>query len=292
MDGRTEVYGGKFFQRYEKIWKGDKKLFQAAVEQYSLTGAFLNSVRETVPAKTLQHLYNNKDWALVYFDYDAAIFLRDVPHNHGWIQKYRIDLSRWHTAKVDLLKFGITNITPYQNVSRAKMLFGLKFFDQAEEEVRQGPRGGANDGGGNKNLGKVNIKKEEYQLALENLRKARLLDLSDMEIRYNLGLTFYHLGDLKKARKECQQVLEANAKNPKGLFLSSLIYVKQKKYEEAFKVLNEANAQSPETIDDLVPVAEAFLEGGEWAKAKRVYAMALTIDPENKEIKNKMEQIK
>jgi len=68
IDGRTEVYGGAFFKQYQEIFvKGNVELFDKIVEERQITGALLNSSRQHIPVTILNHLYNHKDWSVVYF---------------------------------------------------------------------------------------------------------------------------------------------------------------------------------------------------------------------------------
>jgi hypothetical protein len=77
IDGRTEVYGGTFFKKYREVWEhGNADLFEKAVQKFQLTGALLNSSRELIPKKILNYLYHHPDWHVVYFNYDAVIFLK------------------------------------------------------------------------------------------------------------------------------------------------------------------------------------------------------------------------
>ncbi len=287
IDGRTEVYGPEFFQKYRKIWEGDKELFEQAVKDYQLTGVFLGHVRVPAPYKTARYLYGHKDWVLVYFDYDATIFLKDIPANHKWIEKYRIDLSKWQTKKIDLLKLGIRNITPYQQVNRAYALFDLKFYDQARQESQEALKVTPDDAAVYKILGKIDIEEKHYEKALEDLRKARFLNLNNKEIRYHLGVAFYQLNDLKKAYQECQRVLAYNPKNISGLFLLAKIYVKQGRYDEAMDIVNQLVKQQWRGADDFVDLGDVFAERGQYVHAQQLYAIALKIEPDNEEMKIK-----
>ncbi len=193
IDGRTEVYGADYFQRYKKIWKGDKKLFEEAVKKYDLTGAFLNSVYVPAPKKFIRYLYESKEWILVYFNYDAAIFLKNVLQNQKWIQQYAMDLSQWKTPKVDLLRVGLRNITPYQNISRAYALYNMKFYDKARSEIAEALRVSPGNSRAYELLGKMYIDEENYPKAFEYLRKAKMLNPYDKRLRKNLEKIYHTL---------------------------------------------------------------------------------------------------
>ncbi|MEI7999463.1 MAG: hypothetical protein WCH62_08170, partial [Candidatus Omnitrophota bacterium] len=103
MDGRTEVYGGEFFEHYQKIWRdGNKKIFLEDIPKYNITGVFLNNNNQDIPNQTLKMFYQLPDWKVVYFDYDGVILLRNVPFNKVWIDRFAIDLKKWQSKSMDL----------------------------------------------------------------------------------------------------------------------------------------------------------------------------------------------
>ncbi len=231
IDGRTEVYGAEFFKEYNKIWEGDQAVFEQAVKRYGLTGAFLNHVYVPVPAGLISYLYEHKDWALVYFDYDAAIFLKRVEQNKPWIDRYAIDLSRWQSPKLDLLKVGLHKVTPYHQVNRAYALFNMKFYDKALAEAQEGMRIEPYNVQLYMLLGKINNEKGEYQTAFENIRKAKLIDPQDVWIRYHLAVALYHLGEIRQAKEQCRRILKERPAEGKVLSLLSQIYAAEQNYE-------------------------------------------------------------
>ena len=98
IDGRAGgLYEGKFFLESQSMWNGKKELLEENLSQYGVTGAFLSSVDGAVSDKLVKFFYTHKDWKLVYFDYDAAIFLKDMASNKRWINHYEIDVSHWKT---------------------------------------------------------------------------------------------------------------------------------------------------------------------------------------------------
>lgn len=223
IDGRTEVYGPKFYKEYAKIWEGDPALFDEAVDRYHLTGAFLNSVYVPAPSKLIKRLYEHKDWVLVYFDYDAAVFLRDIPANRPWIDRYRMDLARWQTKDAALLKIGATNVTPYRHVNRAYALYNMGFPQHAEGEAAEALRVQPYNAQAHKLLGKIYNERGEFARGFETLRKAKLLEPGDMKIRYQIAFALYHLGELQQAKQQCQTVLSRKPEDPDAMALMSMI---------------------------------------------------------------------
>jgi tetratricopeptide (TPR) repeat protein len=232
IDGRTEVYGGEFYRTYQEIWKGDKELFDKAVDQYHLTGAFLNYVYVPAPAGIIRHLYERSDWVLVYFDYDAAVFLRDIPENRPWIDRYRIDLAQWQTKEAELLKIGTHKVTPYRYINRAYALFNMGFPQKAEQEAREALRVEPYNAKATKLLGRIYNERGEYAKGFENLRNAKLLEPNDMKIRYQIALSLYHLGELRQAKEQCQRILSREPQDKDALSLMALINDRQQQAPE------------------------------------------------------------
>jgi len=291
IDGRTEVYGADHFKLYREIWEGDRELISEATDRYHLTGAFLNSVYVPAPAKVIHSLYTSKDWVLVYFDYDATIFLRNIPENQQWISDYQIDLAQWQTSKAELLKIGAQNVTPYRYVSRAYALLNMGFGLKAEREAVEALRIESYNTKAHKLLGRIYNERKEYDAAFEHLRQAKLTDPNDMRVRYQMAIALYYLGEIETAKEQCQVILDRSPRNSKGLFLLSLIYAKEHKYNEMMTALQKALQVDSSDIKGLLKVGNLLIDQEAMNQAKDVFVMALEIDSENEEIKKKFNLI-
>jgi tetratricopeptide (TPR) repeat protein len=252
IDGRTELYGGDFFETYNRAWKGDTRLFDELAERYALTGAFLNSVYVPAPEDTIRHLYESPQWALVYFDYDATVFLRRIPENAVWIERFELDLERRSVPKADLMKFKGARITPYRYTNRAQALYNIGLYDQAKREAQEALSISATDAIAYKVIGKTSLMEKDGEKALENLRQAKMLDPGDVETRFYLALAYYRLGKLDLARSELGKVLGTNPDNLHGLVLSAKIFQKLGQEERAVGILEKARGISSEKTERLM----------------------------------------
>lgn len=279
IDGRTEVYGPGFFDVYRRIWAGDVVLFEDVARRYQLIGAFLNSVSAPASTGLISYLYDHKDWVLVYFDYDAAIFLKDVPQNKAWIERYALDLSKWEVPKIDVLKLGLSKATPYQQMNRAYALFNMKLFDKALQEAREGLKVEPYNPRLFMLLGKISIAQGDYLSAFEYLRNAKLMDPQDIWIRYHLAVSLYHLGQLPQAKDQCQFILGKTPRHAKTMYLLSLVYAKERNYELSRHFLQEAYRSEPKATDQIVAIGKVLLEQKQYDRAKEVCEMALESNP-------------
>ncbi len=236
IDGRTEVYGVEYYLRHLDAWRGDKKTFDELAEEYPITGVFLNAIRQPVPARLISHIYQNPEWIPIYFDFDAMIFLRDIPQNQKWIEQFAINLEEYQTPQVDVIELGTRFIDPYPHVARAHALYDLGYFNQSSDEVLTALRLNPDDKKALKLLGKIGVNKKQYEKAFMILRRYIMTNPTDTEARYYLAVTLFQMDNLDQAEQQCLKVLEANPGNSKGLALAALIYAKQDKLDVAAKI--------------------------------------------------------
>ncbi len=275
IDGRTEVYGPEFFKYYLKIWsEGNTEVLQNAIDRYKLTGVLLNTVYEPAPDKLMNYLYKHKDWVLVYFGYDALIFLKDIPDYKDVITRYRIDLSKWKVPELDLQKLGPRFVIPYQNVNRAYSLESLGFDDQALAEAQAGLKVMPNSIGLHKISGKIYGKKNAHQKAFEHFRIAAMYASSDVDIRSNLALAYYRLGDNEHAIKQYNAIIRYQPKDPKAYFFIGKIYAEDKKYTDAADILKKAHQLNPKDSHDLQEIGDIVYKNGNYEAAKTIFEMA------------------
>jgi tetratricopeptide (TPR) repeat protein len=275
IDGRTELYGPEFYSKYSKIWRGDTKLFEEAVKQYHLTGVLLNSVYVPASEQLISYLYNHPDWKLVYFDFDAAIFLKNTEQNLPVIQRYALDLHYWKTEEADLMRFGLQDFEPYRYTNRAEALLNLKFLEQAQREAVEALRISAKSKKAYKILGKIYYLKKEYPLAFEYLRKAKLLNAKDMEIRYFLAATAFELGNNKLAYEQATRVLGAKKDQSKALLLLARIYFKMEQYTDVAVTLENLKHIDLPEADELFQLGDMFFENKQYNLAKKAYQIVL-----------------
>jgi len=285
IDGRTEVYGAQFFKRYKKIWQeGDQGLFEESVRLYNLSGVFLSSSHMKAAKTFIKNLYESKNWILVYFDYDAIIFLKDTEENKEWTQALAVDLEEWRPAQSDLLELGITNVTPYQHLNRATVFLNLEFLDKARWELNEAIRISPQYAKSYKMLGKIDVMEEKFGEAYQHLRTAKLLEPKDNETRYYLAVTFIEFDKLIDARKQCDRILQANPRNDKAMFLDSLIYAKEGNYSQSFSLLNKAHIIAPYNLQGLLKIADFLSTVKEYDGAVNVYKLALKTGKDEKSV--------
>jgi len=288
IDGRTEVYGPDFFKMYKKMWgEGNPEVLDQAVEQYHFTGALLNSIQAAIPEKALKYFFE-KGWVIVYFDYDAVIFLKDVPGNKKAIERFRIDLSKWQPPLMDLRRLGAKYVVPFPQINRAYTLEALGFdrtaLGEAEEALKICP--GYIEP--YKIMGKIFGKRKDYEKGFENFRIAAMMDPRNAQIRYNLALAYSDLGDWENALKQYQRIIEWEPRNPKGYFHLAKAYAKLKNYDRAWEALQQAHQRDPSASQDFLAIGDLMYDQRGFEMAKKVYEIALTTGKDPAQIHRKL----
>ncbi|MCD4781656.1 MAG: hypothetical protein K8S27_14065 [Candidatus Omnitrophica bacterium] len=282
IDGRTELYGGEFFKKFQRIWAdGDTEYLAEVLDKYNITIAFMNSVHFQAPDSVLKHFYSHKDWIPVYFDYDALIFLKDIPENKAVIDAHQLNLEEWRVASTDLIPFGSHIVTPYQQYYRAYSLHSLGFEEAAISEANQAIRIAPDYAEPYHLIGKIYGRQKEYARSGEYLRQAVTLKPSDIKIRTNLVKSYLDQKLYQTAIKECDTVLERWPGDVKILYYKTIAYAKDKKSEEAIDILvNEIKIRNLRPIE-IERIADVFKDNDDHRSASYVYEKSYNIAPGN-----------
>ena len=133
----TEENSSRDTGRYGK--KDDGALFAEAISKHHITGPLLKfSIASTFPEKSCKYFYTNPGWAVVYFDYDAVIFLR-ARAEPKYIDQFAIDLTQWQPIQTGHLQsLGQSTNRPFPNYFRAFSLESLDLDEQALAESAGG----------------------------------------------------------------------------------------------------------------------------------------------------------
>lgn len=296
IDGRTEVYGADYFESYRKAYDGDVEELKKIFDQYDLTGAFLGAVYVPANENTSSFFYDSPQWALVYFDYDATIFLKRVPENERIINQFEVDLSREPVLAADLISLGVNRVTPYRNINRANAFLNLGYDEKAREEALEAVKISPYNPEAYDLLGKIAFKNNYFAEALENYRKAKLVGGNNIPVTIKLAECFYRLGAYSRAQEQCQKVLEAG-QNASAYYLLSLTMLKGKTPdpEKAYQLAMRGYEVSQKASPLLTEIGNEFYELKETRKALNILQTVVKLENDEeqlREMNNKIEHLK
>ncbi len=289
IDGRTELYGGEFFKKYQKVWDGkDEALMKETLDHYHITGAFLNSSRQHIPPATLNFFYHSKEWKPVYFDYDGVIFLRDNKENQKIIKKYTIDFSKLKPKQVDLVRLGVERTVPYENFYRAFTLESMGVDDLAFAECEIALKVNSSYSDVYNLIGKIYTKRGDYQKAYENFRMAAMISPSEKDKRYNMALSLMDLKDYKGAISQYNELTAVWPTDPKPYYFLAKAYILNQQYEDGSKILKKAYRLDTRSIRDVFMIADLFVEKKDYVRAKEICQLPLTEEKNKLAVYNKL----
>ncbi len=280
IDGRTEVYGPAFFNYYRNLTEFDNaEKFKVALKRFQITGAFMNSVQNPIPPSTLNYLYKNKEWVLVYLDYDGAIFLKDVPINREVIRKNRIDLTKLKAREMDLYRLGAKDILPYQNVNRAFSYESLGFYDLAIAEAKAALKVNPHYASPYKLLGKIATEKKDFETAFEYFRLAATVSYNDQSARMNMAQALLDLKRYDQAAEQYQKNIDIWPKFAKAYFKMARVNLYRKLYPQAFNALKKGYELDPRAGDQVLEGGDLFVEAKEFDLSQKTYELVSKKEP-------------
>ena len=276
IDGRTELHGAEFFEKYRRIWNdGEEALLNSIVDEYHITGALLNSSRQFIPKNILKYFYNHKDWKIVYFNHDAVVFLKDVEENRDVIKRFVKDLTAWQAPPIDLARISINMVVPYQSYYRGYTLESLDLDEPALQELQEALKAYPSYALVYQLMGRIYAKRHDYGRTFENFRVAAMFMPGDKETRYNLALAYFDMGDDRGAIKQYESILKEWPGEIKAYFFLARTYAFLGEFENTFNYLQQATRANPEAVGDVLKIGDIFYNNKEYEYALKIYELAL-----------------
>jgi len=263
IDQRTELYQKDFYQIYKEIEKGNTNLFKQIVEDFDIRTVFLSSTVKPVTEALLQYLYDSDEWSLVYFDYDAVIFVRGK-------SDLKIDLSA-DEIFYDFPKEDKNAYLKYFN--RADTLMSLGYYDTAIEEATKAINAKSDFTPAMKLIGAAYVFEEKYDKANEYFLASDRYDYHDPEVRYETAICYYHRGDLNQAIKNLEVGLKLDPNHIKANFFLMHLYAQVGRYAESLRIMHRAHRLEPNNVNDLIMLRDFLLASSQKTMASEVNAL-------------------
>ena len=281
LDGRTELYGGDFFNAYEKALYVDKYTIEVLLKKYKVNTVFLagdlwGRIDLTV------YFFNNPGWSLVYLDEDSTIFLKNTAQNKALIDKLKVDLKKWQILKADLDKIGLKRVYPEPYIKFAWMFYSFGFDDLAIAQAKEALRILPSSSDAYNILGRVYTKQKLYPRAFEALRLANIYEPSYKETLISLGKFYLETDKTDKAIKIYKKMVKLNPYSADGYYLLGQAYHQLGDLKSALKAMRTALKITPFSAEYYKELGRLLCKNKNAAGAREIYqkAIAFGLDPE------------
>ncbi|MCX5702967.1 MAG: tetratricopeptide repeat protein, partial [Candidatus Omnitrophica bacterium] len=245
IDGRTELYGEDFFKKYQKIIYLSEKTINSSFERYDINTVLICG-KALDTGNLLIYFFNKPgEWALVYFDEDSVIFLKNTPRNKKLIDKFKIDLKTWQVPKANLNKIGMRRIFPEPYLLRAWMFYFLDLNEQAINEAREALKIQPSSPDAYNIIGRIYIKQKLFDRAFETLRLARIYEPDYKETLISLGSLYKETGKNDKALETYKKLIKLNPYYAEGYYNLGQMYGQMKNLKLAIKSMRSAIKLNP-----------------------------------------------
>jgi len=273
IDGRTELYGEPFFKDYEKILTVDKDTINNIFNKYDINTVLLSEI--VADGDLPPYLFDSPDWALVYFDKNSLIFLKNTPQNKTLINRLKVDLKKFKSQKADLDKIGLKNVYPEPYVNRGWIFYCLGLDEQALNEVREALRVLPSCAQAYNITGRIYLKQKLYAQAFETLRLASIYAPFDADTLVSLGDFYSQTGKLDESLKTYKKLSKLYPYYAKGFYLLNRAYAEVNNTKSAIKSLRNALKLDPVIAHYYQELGELLEKNSDFKGMTGVYKDAL-----------------
>jgi hypothetical protein len=127
------------------------------------------------------------------------------------------------------------------------------------------------------------VKRGEYfKKSVEEYYKGIAIYADDAEVWYNLGVTYFDMGDTANARKVYAKALELRPNYSMALNNTGVLYFNLKNYDKALKCFTKILETDTNFLDAYGNIGAAYHNTGNYQLAVKFYEKALQRNPNNK----------
>jgi len=258
IDARLEVNTAEIFSEYRSAMF-DANAFAQLARQYAFNAVVISHVAQDA-LYLMPSLYFSPEWALVYLDPLAAVFVRTDTENGPLIKEYRIDLA------ID----PVEPFAPNDTVNGHSPRLLRKMLAVRTKDIESQNRF---------NLGLVFLVTGQYERAIKEFEGGLEMMPGSPEAYYNLGLAYDRMGQIEAAMKQYSKAIEINPRH--GLAHANLgrIYDVNgfgDKAEKEYKLAVKSEKNNPILYYNL---GAFYCERGKFEEARSYWQRALKADP-------------
>lgn len=259
IDPRLEVNEAEAFSEYRRAMS-DPNAFRRLASRYAFNAVVVSHTSQD-GLGLIPILYRLPEWALVYLDPIAAVFVRDTRRNAELIRKHGIDLDRDSIEPVapndtlndtgwlplgKLFQKPLSADTMAQNhFSLGLVFFTTDRFDRAIEHFQAGLETVPDSLEGHYNIGLAYERKGSVEAAVESYESAIKIDPSHVGAHTNLGRIYDARGLKDKAEEEYKKAVKSDGGNPIALFNLGAFYYERGDRDRARKYWQKALKANP-----------------------------------------------
>lgn len=257
IDARTELYKYDFYQSYQRAqnypeeWKNLQK-------RYGFNIAFIRHLFSGTE-RLLKFLYNNKEWALVYYDENSAVFLRDVPENKDVIEKFRIDFSGKKIEKSDESLSVAGFFEKIGEIRLAEKVY-VKLIEANPEFLEAG-----------NNLAAIYINTGRYGEALDAIDRFLKYYPKSAELYCNKGAAYLHMGKKEEGFFMLEKSGRLNPYLRQVSYMLGLMYLEKGDAEKAIRQFVKYLALDPYNAGVRRILGDIYAQKGLLKKAAAEY---------------------
>lgn len=287
IDGRTELYGPKFFKLYVDIGDGKKEALDTLFAKYDIKGFFLSNPYQDLHLGLIRYLFQDKKWKIVYFDENTIIFVLDSPENQALIKNFNIDLKRWRSAAPDLLKVGIAQRFPAPFLRKAHLLNALHCYEAAWGEAKAALEIMPNNAEAFLYAHNYFYDKGDYLQAYKYARLNLIYGGPNSWMRCRLALTYHNLGEDDKANKVIDSIIKNNPKFGQAYYTKAMI-IKDSDPKAAIENLKKAVDLAKKEPRFARELGDILNKTGDKQGALKYWKAAYEYDSANPELRAKI----
>lgn len=126
------------------------------------------------------------------------------------------------------------------------------------------------------------MSEERWPEAITILKENSSVVEKHWELMWNLGWRYFKLERMEEARKHLARAMKLAPENPSCKYGLGQVYLKQKKYKKAQKILSEA-LQVKEWHASRIGLALAYLAQGKIQEAEKTHLEGIRLKPKKSE---------
>lgn len=243
IDARTELYKYDFYKSYQRAqnYPGE---WEALQEKYNFDIALIRHIFGGTE-RILKYLYNNKGWALVYYDENSAIFLRDAPDNKNAIENFKIDFNKKKIEKRDEV---LSIASFFEKIGERKIAeeVYVKLIEANPEFLEAG-----------NNLAAIYINTGRYHEAFDIIDRFLKSFPKSAELYCNKGTAYLRIGKKEAGLSMLTESARLNPYLRQASYMLGMVYLERGDMDKAIKqfvkyvTLDPYNAAAHKILGDI-----------------------------------------